>query len=98
MDVAERNTSEGLQLDNATGRYIINEMIHTGLKELNPEITFKLGNVKYGGETLNIVFPYSAFDLQVNYRIYPNATKYFPLRQAMNESQCTIGRTFWQEA
>lgn len=85
-------------MDNATGRYIVNETIHARLKELNPEITFKLGNVTYGGETLNIVFPYSAFDLQVNYPLYANATNYFPLRQAMNESQYTIGRTFLQEA
>ncbi|PVH88812.1 acid protease, partial [Cadophora sp. DSE1049] len=90
--------SFGLLMDNATGRYLVNDTIHTRLKELNPVITFKLGNQTFGGETLNIVLPYSAFDLQVNYPIYPNATNYFPLRRAMNDSQYVIGRTFLQEA
>ncbi|KAH7336039.1 aspartic peptidase domain-containing protein [Rhexocercosporidium sp. MPI-PUGE-AT-0058] len=90
--------SFGLQLDNSTGRYLVNDTMHMKLKELNPVITFKLGNQTYGGETLNIVLPYAAFDLQVNYPIYPNATNYFPLRRAMNDSQYVIGRTFLQEA
>ncbi|KAH6710736.1 aspartic peptidase domain-containing protein [Leptodontidium sp. MPI-SDFR-AT-0119] len=90
--------SFGLQMDNATGRYLVNDTIHSKLKELNPVITFKLGNQTYGGETLNIVLPYSAFDLQVNYPIYPNATNYFPLRRAMNATQYVIGRAFMQEA
>lgn len=85
-------------MDNATGRYLVNNTIHSKLKELNPVITFKLGNQTYGGETLNIVLPYSAFDLQVNYPIYPNATNYFPLRRAMNATQYVIGRAFMQEA
>ncbi|KAG4434662.1 hypothetical protein IFR05_009867 [Cadophora sp. M221] len=90
--------SFGLQMDNSTGRYLVNDTIHAKLKELNPVLTFKLGNQTHGGETLNIVLPYSAFDLQVNYPIYPNATNYFPLRRAMNDTQYVIGRTFLQEA
>lgn len=85
-------------MDNATGRYLVNDTVHEKLKVLNPVITFKLGNQTYGGETLNIVLPYSAFDLQVDYPIYPSATNYFPLRRAMNDSQYVIGRTFLQEA
>lgn len=92
------NLPIGLQLDNATGRYLVNDTTHARLKELNPIITFKLGNQTYGGETLNIVLPYATFDLQVGYPIYPNATNYFPLRRAMNDTQYTIGRAFLQEA
>ncbi|KAH9224900.1 aspartic peptidase domain-containing protein [Leptodontidium sp. 2 PMI_412] len=90
--------SFGLQMNNATGRYLVNDTIHSKLKERNPVITFKLGNQTYGGETLNIVLPYSAFDLQVNYPIYPNATNYFPLSRAMDATQYVIRRTFLQEA
>ncbi|KAG0648252.1 hypothetical protein D0Z07_5497, partial [Hyphodiscus hymeniophilus] len=51
-----------------------------------------------GGETISINLPYAAFDLQATYPIFPNATNYFPLRRAANQSQYTLGRTFLQEA
>jgi len=66
--------------------------------ELNPSITFKLGYEIYGGQSINIVLPYAAFDLQANYPIYPKATNYFPIRRASNNTQYVIGRTFLQEA
>jgi hypothetical protein len=50
------------------------------------------------GETQNIQLPYGAFDMQASYPFYQNATNYFPIRRAANNSQYTIGRTFLQEA
>jgi hypothetical protein len=55
---------------------------------------------------INITLPYTAFDLQLTYPAIPdtnfadaNSTMYyFPLRQAMDETQYTIGRVFLQEA
>jgi hypothetical protein len=47
---------------------------------------------------VNVVLPYSAFDQQATYPIYPNATNYFPIRRADNDTQYTIGRVFFQEA
>lgn len=44
------------------------------------------------------MLPYGAFDLQASHPIYPNATNYFPLRRADNESQYTLGRVLLQEA
>lgn len=88
----------GLQHDNSTDRYLVNETIHSQLQQLNPSITFKLGNATYGGQTVNIVFPYAAFDLQLAYPIYPSVKRYFPIRRAQNDSQYIIGRTFMQEA
>lgn len=38
------------------------------------------------------------FDLEASYPIYPNATSYFPIRRAANDSQYTLGRAFLQEA
>jgi len=91
-------TSFGLVHDPTTDRYLINDTVHSQLQKLNPSLTFQLGNDVYGGESINIVLPYSAFDLQANYPIYPNATNYFPLRRAANDSQYVLGRTLLQES
>lgn len=88
----------GLQFDPHTNRYLVNESIHSQLTSLNPVLTFRLGNAISGGESIDITLPYQAFDLQATYPIYPNATNYFPLRRAANDSQYTLGRTFLQEA
>ena len=47
---------------------------------------------------MDIVLPYASFDLLASYPRVLNATKYFPLKRAANESQYTLGRTFLQEA
>jgi hypothetical protein len=97
-DDTDQSSSLGLNLDNATGRHLLNTTIHTQLLSLNPTPAFKLGNSTYGGATTNIVFLYAAFDLQVNYPICPNGTNYFPIRRAENEGQFVLGRVFLQEA
>ena len=88
-----------ISLDNATGTYLINASTHENLLNLNPNITLTLGNQKTGGPTVDIVLPYAAFDLNVTAPILPNSSSlYFPLMQATDESQYTLGRTFLQEA
>jgi len=73
--------------------------MHTRLQELNPTITFKLGNNAFDtGNSTNIELPYSAFDLQASKPYYGNATNYFPIRRAANDAQYILGRTFLQEA
>ena len=47
---------------------------------------------------MDITFPYSAFQLTAAYPLVDTDTKYFPLKRADNESQYTLGRTFFQEA
>jgi len=67
----------------------------------DPEVTFSIANSLSGGQTVNIVLPFSAFAPKAKYPFIPsNATSpyYFPLRQAANETQYTLGRTFLQEA
>ena len=88
----------GLVYDNNTDLYVMNDTVHARLQQLNPTVTLKLGNAVSGGDTVSIDLPYGAFDLQASSPIYTNATNYFPLRRASNESQYTLGRTFLQEA
>lgn len=87
-----------LQYDNSTDLYLVNDTTHEILLQKNPTITIGLGATADPAQRVNIVLPYNAFDLQASYPIYPNATNYFPIRRAYNDSMYTLGRTFLQEA
>lgn len=78
--------------------YLIDDTAHTALLAQNPTFTFTIGQAGGGGETIDIVLPYAAFDLNLTAPIVGNTTRYFPLKQAQNSSQYTLGRTFLQEA
>ena len=90
----------GLQYDNKTELYLVNETLHTELQQRNASIIFQLGVDTSGGDTIQITLPYAAFDLTASppYSGVSNSTQYFPLRRAANSTQYTIGRTFMQEA
>lgn len=88
----------GLTYDAKTDLYLVNDTIHAKLQQLNPTVTFKIGNTVSGGDFVNIELPYLAFDLQASSPIYLTAKNYFPLRRAHNDTQYTLGRTFLQEA
>ena len=88
----------GLIYDPLTDLYLVNDSIHKQLQQREPIVTFELGVMESGGPSVNITLPYGAFDLQASSPIYPNATNYFPLRRAANETQQTLGRAFLQEA
>jgi hypothetical protein len=87
-----------LTYDNSTDMYLVNDTVHSQLKSKNPSITIGFGKTADPGARVNIVLPYSAFDLQASHPIYPNTTNYFPIRRALNESMYTLGRTLMQEA
>lgn len=87
-----------LTYDNMTDLYVVDSYTHNQLIERNPSITVGLGQTANPGERVNVVLPYSAFDQQASYPIYGNATNYFPIRRANNDTQYTLGRTFFQEA
>lgn len=78
--------------------YFVNDTLHQSLTERNVNFTFQIGNSLTGGPTVNIVLPYASFDLLASYPMVLNATRYFPLQIATNETQYTLGRTFLQEA
>ena len=75
--------------------YLLNDTQYSALKTQNPNITFTLGTSPM---TVDITLPYSAFDLTASWPLAANATPYFPLKRGLNETQYTLGRTFFQEA
>lgn len=87
----------GLRYVEETGRYLVDDEQHTELQRLQPTLTFALGASTTGGTITRFDLPYAAFDLEGQYPIFPNATRYFPIRRAANDSQYTIGRVFLQE-
>jgi hypothetical protein len=88
----------GLQLDNTTNLYLINDTHYTNLLAADPVVTFRLADSLSGGSTVDINLPFRAFALQAAYPKVPASTYYFPLRKADNDTQYTLGRTFLQEA
>lgn len=87
----------GLRYVEETGRYLVDDEQHTELLQLEPTLTFTLGASTTGGTIGRFDFPYAAFDLEGKYPMFPNATRYFPIRRAANDTQYTIGRVFLQE-
>lgn len=90
-------TAFGLTWNDPKQLYLINDTVHQQLRNTNPSVTFSLAR-NSTSPSVNITLPYGAFDLQASNPIFPNGTNYFPLRRASDESQYTLGRTFFQEA
>ncbi|KAL8946646.1 MAG: hypothetical protein Q9222_006987 [Ikaeria aurantiellina] len=88
----------GLTYDPENSIYPVSDSLHQKLFAQNPSISFTLGNAASGGQTIDITLPYNSFDLQAQPPFTSNATKYFPLQRAMNDTQYTLGRAFLQEA
>lgn len=89
----------GLVYDSDSNFYYVDDKLHDQLKKNIANITFALGVSEAGGPVVNITLPYASFDLDIS-RYHPEAkraSKYFPLRQAQNESQYTLGRALFQE-
>jgi hypothetical protein len=92
-------TQLGLTYDNNTNYYVIDNNTHQNLVSQNPSFTFSIGQTAYdNGQRVSIVFPYSAFDFQIGWPVYSSNVYYFPIRQATNQSQYTLGRAFLQQA
>ena len=88
----------GLVWDDASSLYLVNNTHHQRLLNMNANVTFTLSPNATGGSSVQIVLPYGAFNLQVQYPLVQNTSYYFPLQRAANESQYTLGRAFLQEA
>lgn len=89
----------GLRYDNETNLYLFDDPEnHQKLVKSNPEIVVSLGNDNDPANVTQISLPFAAFNLQASWPIYTNATPYFPIRRAANDTQYTLGRTFLQEA
>ena len=88
----------GLVWNSTTNLYLLDDSTHRGLLASNPQFIFTIGNDKTNPTTVDINLPYASFDLEISPPALPNATYYFPLRRAANETQYTLGRSFLQEA
>lgn len=88
----------GLTYNKTAELYFVNDTLHDKLVSQDPNVTFTLGPALDGGSTVEIVMQYGSFDLTAAYPIVMNTTRYFPLRQAQNDSQYTLGRAFLQNA
>lgn len=89
----------GLVWNDTYELYLLDDNQHSALVAKNASITFTLSTGN-GNSTdrLNITLPYAAFDLRASPPLAGNATfYYFPLKQAANETQYTLGRTLLQE-
>ncbi|KAB2570869.1 hypothetical protein DBV05_g10448 [Lasiodiplodia theobromae] len=90
----------GLIYNETYQTYIVNDTLHERLMDLNPSLTFRLGDQPVSSENnTSITLPYAAFDLWKT-TVNPDipSFRYFPLRQTQNDAQNTIGRVFLQEA
>ena len=87
----------GLEWNSERNLYLVSDELHTKLVAENATVTFTLGNNAQGGKTIDITLPYDSFDLQATWPVVFNASRYFPLKRATNETQYTLGRAFLQE-
>ncbi|KAF9690742.1 hypothetical protein EKO04_011314 [Ascochyta lentis] len=90
-------THFSLTHDNASGLYLVDDATHNELMARNPVLTFVFGDGATSAETVSIVVPYAAFDLQASWPLFNDTKNYFPIRRG-NSSQLSLGRAFMQEA
>jgi hypothetical protein len=88
----------GIAWHNETNLYLIDDTLHDTLLAKNANITFTLGKGISGGETVDVIFPYGAFDLMITLPSTNKTSRYFPIRRAYKSNEFTLGRTFLQEA
>ncbi|KAL8764842.1 MAG: hypothetical protein Q9209_007853 [Squamulea sp. 1 TL-2023] len=87
----------GITWNETVQAYLVNETLHDSLVSQNTSVIFTLSNsTAKDGTTVEITLPYAAFDLVAEPPLVKS--RYFPLVRATNESQYTLGRTFFQEA
>lgn len=91
-------TQYGLNYNATVNRYYVNETSHEVLTQADSTVTFTIGPKASGGPSVNLTLHYNSFDL-VDKTSDPNGngSYYFPLRQAANATQYTLGRAFLQE-
>jgi hypothetical protein len=89
----------GLTWNETYQLYLLNDTQHSALAKKNASVTFTLSTgTSDSKQRLNITLPYAAFDLKASPPLAGDQTYfYFPLKQAANETQFTLGRTIMQE-
>ncbi|KAB2568979.1 putative peptidase aspartic protein [Lasiodiplodia theobromae] len=88
----------GIEWDDEYSIYLINDTQHETLLEQKAAITITIGANTSTSDTVDIVLPYESMALNASWPVYPNATRYFPLKRAVNDTMYTLGRAFLQNA
>ncbi|KAI4193746.1 MAG: hypothetical protein LQ350_008176 [Teloschistes chrysophthalmus] len=78
--------------------YLVDDALHRSLLTRDPTFTFTIANSLTEGPTVDIVLPYSSFDLGYLPSFDTPTLRYFPIQPAANDTQLTLGRAFLQEA
>ncbi|KAL2352965.1 hypothetical protein BJ546DRAFT_985951 [Cryomyces antarcticus] len=91
-------TSFGLVWNATSNLHLVNDTLHSQLLARNASVVFTLGTSLSGNSSVDIVLPYSSFDLTASAPLVQNSSRYFPLRRVNNETQYTLGRAFLQNA
>lgn len=101
-DICQRfETSFGLNFNSSLNRYFVNDTTHQTLLKSDITVSLTLGGGSSGEGAVNITLPYASFDLVDNAPGIGTADQgalYFPLRQAANATQYTLGRACFQNA
>jgi Eukaryotic aspartyl protease len=84
----------GLTWNDTAQMYLLSDAQHSALLSQNPSITFTLGT---SPNTVDIILPYAAFNLNASWPLVNSTTPYFPLKRAVNGTS-VLGRTLFQEA
>ncbi|CAD0094657.1 unnamed protein product [Aureobasidium mustum] len=90
-----------LTWDSTEELYLLDDYTHNSLLAQNASFTFTLSNgssLDSPSSNISIVLPYASFDLTIEPPYVESEQRYFPLKQAQNSSQYTLGRVFLQEA
>ena len=92
----------GLTWDDTWNYYFVNDTLYDSLSQADPSFTFTLISPSGSPGEIEITLPYGSFDLNLSFPlagINDNSTRrYFPLRQATEDVQIILGRTFLQDA
>ena len=91
----------GLPYNTSTGRYSVNGTLHDKLLALKANVTFSISETATSSSkatTVDIIMPYSSFDLEDKGTESVDNSRYFPLMRAEDERQYTLGRAFFQDA
>lgn len=87
----------GLQYDDATDLYLVNDTQRTNNKNSINTVTLIFNDLTNGDISSSVALSYAAFDLVATFPIYDNATAYFPIRKAQNGNNI-LGRVLFQES
>lgn len=98
----EFQSTFGLEYELESGLFLVNSSTRARLRELNPSLTFVLtGGVEEDGSStsdMEVILPYSSFDLEIKTASRTNTRAYFPLKIVADDECSVLGRTFFQEA